>query len=87
MDIIKAEKQGGQTKAKQLRRCGFVPCCVYGDNLTESVSLKMSLQAADQLCRTKRAGRKVNLDLEGHLIPVQIKGKNHLGTEIEHISF
>lgn len=65
MDIIKVERQDGQVKAKQLRRCGFIPCCVYGGNLTESVSLKMSLQAADQLCRTKRVGSKVNLDLEG----------------------
>lgn len=89
MDIIKVERQNGQVKAKQLRRCGFVPCCVYGGNLAESVSLKMGLQAADQLCRTKRVGSKVNLDLEGRLIPVQIKEKkkNHLGTEIEHISF
>ena len=36
MDIIKVEKQSGQAKAKQLRRSGIVPCCVYGGSLTES---------------------------------------------------
>lgn len=59
MDIIKVERQDGQVKAKQLRRRGFIPCCVYGGNLTGSVSIKMSSQAADQLCRTKRVGSKV----------------------------
>ena len=83
MDIIKVERQDGQVNAKQLRRCGLIPCCVYGGNLTESVSLKMSFQAADQLYRTKRVGSKVSLELEGRLIPAQIKEKkkNHLSTE------
>lgn len=89
MDIIKVEKQSGQAKAKQLRRSGLIPCCVYGGSLAGSVSIQMRLQDADYLFRTKRVGSKVNLDLEGRLIPVQIKEKkkNHLNTEIEHISF
>lgn len=89
MDIIKVEKQSGQAKAKQLRRSGIVPCCVYGGSLTESVSIQMSLQDADYLFRTKRVGSKVGLDLDGHVISAQIKEKkkNPLNTEIEHISF
>jgi len=39
MDVIKVEKRNEQTKANQLRRSGLVPCCVYGGDLPESISI------------------------------------------------
>lgn len=89
MDVIKVEKRNEQAKAKQLRRSGLVPCCVYGGDLTESISIQMDQQAANQLFRIKREGSKVDLDLDGRLISTQIKEKkkNMLNNEVEHFSF
>lgn len=74
MDVIKVEKRNGKAKATQLRRSGLVPCCVYGGDLAESISIQMDQQAANQLFRTKREGSKVSLELNGRVIPTQIKG-------------
>ena len=41
MDVIKVEKRNEQAKANQLRRSGLVPCCVYGGDLPESISIQM----------------------------------------------
>ena len=89
MDIIKVEKRNEQANAKQLRRAGLVPCCVHGGELAESIPIQMDRQTANQLFRTKREGSKVGLDLDGRLIPTQIKEKKKdlLNNEIEHFSF
>lgn len=75
MDVIKVEKRNKQEKANQLRRSGLVPCCVYGGDLVEAISIQMDLQTANRLFHTKREGSKVDLDLDGRLIPAQIKEK------------
>lgn len=89
MDVIKVEKRNEEAKAKQLRRSGLVPCCVYGGDLAEPISIQMDQQAANQLFRTKREGSKVGLDLDGCVIPTQIKEKKRdaLNNEVEHFSF
>ena len=88
MDVIKVEKRNEQAKANQLRRSGLVPCCVYGGDLTESLSIQMDQQSANKLFHTKRDGSKVGLDLDGSIIPVQIKEKTQLmNGDAEHFSF
>lgn len=89
MDVIKVEKRNEKAKATQLRRSGLVPCCVYGGGLAESISIQMDQQTANQLFRTKREGSKVGLELNGRVIPTQIKEikGNTLNTEVEHFSF
>ncbi len=89
MNVIKVEKRDTQAKAKRLRREGIVPCCVYGGGLPDSISIQMEQQIANQLLQTKREGSKVQLDLDGKLIPAQIKEqtRNFLNLNIEHIGF
>ena len=72
MDVIKVEKRDEQAKANQLRRSGLVPCCVYGGDLPESISIQMDQQVQAN-CSTPREGSKVGLKLDGHVIPTQIK--------------
>ena len=72
MDVIKVEKRDEQAKANQLRRSGLVPCCVYGGDLPESISIQMDQQVQAN-CSTPREGSKVGLELDGHVIPTQIK--------------
>lgn len=78
MSLIKVDERNKRTNAKQLRRNGLVPCCVYGGNLPGSISIQMSQHAANQLIHTKREGSKVTLELDGRLISTQIKEKRKL---------
>ncbi len=89
MDVISVARRDFTVKAKQLRRAGFVPGSVYGGPLTDAVSLQLDEGTARKLIRQKREGSKLKLDLDGQLIPVQIKEKtiNTMTNEILHISF
>ena len=46
--------------------------CVYGGDLKESLSIQMDQQVQAN-CSTPREGSKVGLELDGHVIPTQIK--------------
>lgn len=89
MNVIAADKRDFTVKAKQLRRSGIVPGNVFGGPLPDSISIQMDEGIANRLIRYKRVGSKLKLDLDGQLIPVQIKEKtiNTLNNEILHISF
>ncbi|MDD4377331.1 MAG: 50S ribosomal protein L25/general stress protein Ctc [Eubacteriales bacterium] len=89
MDIITVEKRENGAKAKQLRRAGIVPCCVYGGALPDSLSLQMDLGTAEKIFREKREGSKVKLKVGEEIIPAQIKelSRNILNNDIIHISF
>ena len=73
MDVIKVEKRNEQAKANQLRRSGLVPCCVYGGDLPESISIQMDQQTANRLFHTKREGSQVGLELDGRVIPAHFE--------------
>lgn len=89
MNVITVEKRDFTVKAKQLRRSGVVPGSVFGGALPDSIPIQMDEGIARRLIRYKREGSKLKLDLDGQLIPVQIKEKtvNILNNEILHISF
>ncbi|QSX04974.1 50S ribosomal protein L25/general stress protein Ctc [Sedimentibacter sp. zth1] len=89
MDIITVEKRNEKAKAKQLRRSGILPCCVYGGSLPEAISIQMDQITANKLFRNNREGSKIKLKLDEQIIPVQIKDKTDdlLREEIIHISF
>ena len=89
MDVIKVSKRDFAVKAKQLRRDGKIPGSVFGGPLSDSISLQIDEDIARRLIRHKREGSKLKLDLDGQLIPVQIKEieLNTIKNEILHISF
>ena len=88
MDVIKVEKRNEQAKANQLRRSGLVPCCVYGGDLPESISIQMDQQTANKLFHTKREDSQVGLELDGRVIPAQIKEKKKMMSgQVEHFGF
>ena len=89
MNAIAVGKRDFTVKAKQLRRSGIVPGNVFGGSLPDPISIQMDEGIARRLIRYKREGSKLKLDLDGQLIPVQIKEKtvNTLNNEILHISF
>ncbi|MGI6717117.1 MAG: 50S ribosomal protein L25/general stress protein Ctc [Eubacteriales bacterium] len=89
MEVITVNKRDFSVKAKHLRRNGMVPGSVFGGPLPDSISLQIDEGIARRLVRYKREGSKIKLDLDGQLIPVQIKEieLNILSNEILHISF
>ncbi|MFA7637239.1 MAG: hypothetical protein WCX81_05710 [Monoglobales bacterium] len=89
MNTITVAKRDFSIKAKQLRHSGIVPGSVYGGPLPDSISIQMDEGTARKLFRNKREGSKINLSLDGQIIPVQIKEKmvNTLNNEILNISF
>ena len=89
MDIITVEKRNEKLKAKQLRKEGFVPCCVYGGNLPNSISIQMDQNTADRLFRELRLGSKIKLKLDDKIIMTQIKNStnNLMSNKVDHIDF
>ena len=89
MDTVKVQKRNFALKAKQLRRSGLVPGSVFGGALSESVSIQIDEAEANRLIREKREGSKLNLDIEGQIVAVQLKEKTvtTLKNEILQVSF
>lgn len=89
MDKFSVQKRDLTVKAKKLRSLGMVPGSVFGRSLPESIDIQMDCAAALKLIRQKREGSRLSLDIEGHVIPVQIKEKtvNTLTNELLHLSF
>lgn len=89
MEIITVQKRDPKVKVKQLRRAGFVPGSVFGGVLKDSVSIQIDEPTARKLFRLKREGSKLQLNLDGQIMTVQIKEKTKdtLTNELLHLSF
>lgn len=89
MENIQVQKRDFTMKAKKLRRLGIVPGSVFGKSIPEAVSIQIEESVARKLVQQKREGSKLTLDIDGQMIPVQIKEKtmNTLNNEIIQLSF
>lgn len=89
MESICVQKRDVTVKAKKLRRLGQVPGVIFGTAIEESIPIQLEERKARQLIRTKREGSRLEIEVEGQVIPVQIKEKRVylLNNEIEHLSF
>ncbi len=89
MESICVQKRDVAVKAKKLRRLGQIPAVIFGTAIEESIPIQLEERKARQLIRTKREGSRLEIEVEGQVIPVQIKEKrvNLLNNEIEHLSF
>ena len=76
MNTLKAEKRNMTTKAKKLRREGFVTGNLFGREMTESIPLQMDKRAVDQLLKDEGKGGQVMLEvlLGQHLLHFFIAG-------------
>ena len=89
MDTITVEKRNEHLKAKQLRRKGIVPCCIFGGSLPNSISIQLDEKSAEKLFRKLRLGSKIQLKLEDQKIITQIKDSRRCfaDNKIEYIDF
>lgn len=76
-------------KVKALRRAGSVPCVIFGASLPQSLPVQLEQSAAQQLLRQKRVGSKLELQLDGEVIPAQVKDvdRDFATNDVIHISF
>ena len=73
MNTLKVEPRNMQTKAKKLRREGFVTGNVFGKEIEGSIPVQMTAKAAEELLKAHRKGSQVMMDLNGKEIDVLIK--------------
>ena len=74
MDTLKAEKRSMETKAKRLRREGYVTGNVFGHDIEGSIPVKITKAEADRLLKKKKKkGSQIMLDVEGTQYDVLIK--------------
>ncbi len=62
-----------ETKAKRLRREGYVTGNVFGHDIEGSIPVKITKAEADRLLKKKKKGSQIMLDLEGQQYDVLIK--------------
>lgn len=77
------------TKAKKLRREGFVTGTVFGRELSETIPLKMEKAAVERLLKSEGKGGRVLLDVEGQVYNALIKevDYNPLKRQVDEIDF
>ncbi len=73
MNTLKVEKRNMQTKAKKLRREGFVTGNVFGKELEGSIPIQMNKHDAEELLKNCQKGSQVIMELEGEKRNVLIK--------------
>lgn len=73
MNTFKVQKRDMETKAKKLRREGYVTGNLFGKEIEGSVLLKIERKEADRMQRECMKGSQVMLDLDGQSYDVLIK--------------
>ncbi|MEI3187741.1 MAG: 50S ribosomal protein L25 [Lachnospiraceae bacterium] len=89
MDTLKAEKRDMSTKAKRLRREGYVTGNVFGDAIKGSIPVKIEKKDAERLFKTKKKGSQIMLDVDGEQMDVLVKeiDYNPVKGQLEEIDF
>ena len=89
MNTYKVQKRDMETKAKKLRREGFVTGNLFGKEIKESIPLKIERKEAERLLRECMKGSQVLLDLEGTTYDVLVKEMdyNSMKNEIMEMDF
>lgn len=77
MDTLKAEKRDMLTKAKKLRRDGYVTGNVFGRRIEGSIPVKILRTDAERLLKTKAKGSQIMLEVDGEPYDVLIKEVNY----------
>ena len=73
MNTLKAERRSMDTKAKKLRREGYVTGIVFGREMKESIPVKILKSDAERFLKTSGKGSQVMLELDGQSMDVLVK--------------
>ena len=89
MTTLKAGKRDMQTKAKKLRREGYVTGNVFGKTIDGSIPVQFPKSEVEQLLKTKNKGSQIILEIDGEKINVLIKeiDFNSMKHQVDEIDF
>ena len=89
MTTLKAERRDMRTKAKKLRREGYVTGNVFGKSIEGSIPLQFPKGEIEQLLKTKNKGSQIMLEIDGEQIDVLIKeiDFNSMKHQVDEIDF
>ena len=89
MNTLKAEKRNMQTKAKKLRREGYVTGNVFGREIEGSIPVQMTQKEAEKFLKANGKGSQIMLDIDGESHNVLIKevDYNPLKGRVDEIDF
>ena len=89
MNTLKAEKRTMDTKAKRLRREGYVTGNVFGREMEGSLPVKIEKSAVEKLLKASNKGSQIMLDVDGQSYDVLIKEIqfNPLKGQVDEIDF
>ena len=89
MNTLKAEKRTMDTKAKRLRREGYVTGNVFGREMEGSLPVKIEKSAVEKLLKISNKGSQIMLDVDGQSYDVLIKEIqfNPLKGQVDEIDF
>lgn len=73
MNTLKAQTRNMETKAKRLRREGYITGNLFGKEVKGSIPVKMERMEADRVLKECRVGSQLMLDVEGKVYNVLIK--------------
>lgn len=73
MNTLKVQKRDMETKAKRLRREGYITGNLFGKEIKGSIPVKVKRSEADSILKTCTVGTQINLDVEGKVYDVLIK--------------
>ena len=89
MNTLKAEKRDMLTKAKKLRREGYVTGNIYGREMKESIPLQITKADAEKILKSEGKGSQVMLEIDGQTYDALIKEVdfNPLAGRVDEIDF
>ena len=89
MNTLKAEKRNMQTKAKKLRREGYVTGNVFGREIEGSIPVQMTQNESVKFLKDYGIGIQILLDLDGELMDVLVKEVDYdsMGSKVLEIDF
>ncbi|NLO47364.1 MAG: 50S ribosomal protein L25 [Clostridiales bacterium] len=89
MFLLQAESREKDTKAKQIRKRGFVPGCLYGKDMESTQLLQIKENDALNLLRNKASGNRLVLSVGGTKTNVILRdiSNNLVKSTVEHLSF
>ena len=89
MNTLKAERRSMDTKAKKLRREGYVTGIVFGREMKESIPVKILKSDAERFLKTSGKGSQVMLELDGQSMDVLVKevDYNPLKGQVDEMDF
>ena len=89
MNTLKAEKRNMQTKAKKLRREGYVTGNVFGREIEGSIPVQMTQKESEKFLKANGKGSQIMLDLDGEQMDVLVKEVDYdsMGSKVLEIDF